>query len=527
MTRKKIVCSWDVFDTLIARRCGAHDEIFEIMGVTLGKDFKARRLRAEAVARAFKSNISIEDIYDELQKLAGWSVEDRGRALELEISTEFANVIPITENLARVRDGDILVSDMYLPRDVILELLRRAGLSKEVDLFVSARGKSDGHIWKSIRQKYIIKKHTGDNPGSDFIRPWLRLIPAALTIASAETQWERMLRVNGAPELSRYVREMRLRIGALPKRKRDLQIAQIESNFPLLLLASASLVQWCRDEKISHALMCSRDCILWASLANRVARSAGSNLLVEYFLISRVAALRPSTDYLAYARSRIKADSVVVDLSMTGVSLAALADRLGLVEVRAFVIALHREFSRTLYAGRFQSRAAVKFEYLMGEVTHQDLEALNQSLTPSVHDVKEELGGLSVRYAKENRSSEFLEAVKVQNDTFSAMLDRLPDIVIEEALAFARSTRFLFLVRECERRIEKYDSVVLRAKPGSALWSDPNGIVLGLPYASGNIASRVIVSVAKYFIRPWVREGAFFHAYAGIPRLVVRKLRRK
>lgn len=421
---KRLVRSWDVFDTLIARRCGTHDEIFEIMGKTLGPDFRITRSRAEIVARKSKYEITIEDIYNEIQIEKGWTTQERKSALELEIRTEFSQVIPIAENMSLVRDGDVLVSDMYLPHDVILGLLREAGLDKLVKLFVSTCGKVDGMIWKSVKANHIIVKHIGDHPRSDFINPILHFVPAGLTIASAETPWECMLRANGAPELSRYIREMRLRTSTKSAKIRALQTAQIEVNFPLLLLSSASLILYCRENNISRALMASRDCILWSALAQKVALRANKDLSIEYFLISRVAALKSSEHYLDYAARRITADSIVVDLSMTGISLAGLADRLCISEINAFVIALHQSVANSLYGGKFSPKAKIKFEYLLAELAHHDLEALNQASTPSIHDVNETTTELFVEYAAENRSTTVLQAVNIQNSMFHVLVDR-------------------------------------------------------------------------------------------------------
>ncbi|MBC2769840.1 hypothetical protein [Pusillimonas minor] len=523
---KRFVRSWDVFDTLIARRCGTYDTIFEIMGRALGEDFRTSRIRAEAIARESKYEISIDDIYDVIQKEKDWTQQERQYALELEISTEFANVIPITENMSLVQNGDILVSDMYLSPDVILGLLRKAGLDKVITLYVSTRGKHDGSIWKQIKTQCIILKHTGDNPSLDFMRPLQHLIPAALTNSSAETPWERFLSANGAPELSCFIREMRLRSHRTPPKFRALQAAQIEVNFPLLLLASASLILWCCDQGISRALMSSRDCNLWSSLAEKVASHIGDSVAVEYFLISRVAALKSSKEYLAYAGRKISADSVVVDLSMTGISLAGLADRLGIAQVNAFVIALHKSAAKSLYGDKFQPKAKINFRYLFAELAHQDLEAFNQALVPSVHDVTETAEGLSVEYALENRSPSALEAVKVQNATFLDMVDRVPETVLDEAFALARSTRLTFLVRECERHAGDFKTILTRASPGSALRNDPNGIKLNLPYASTNPIARRFAAGLKLLLKPLFRVGSPLHPYRGIPHLIARRHKR-
>lgn len=522
---KTIVRSWDVFDTLITRRCVRPDGIFDLMSADFGEDFRAARVQAEFDARKCKSEVSLEDIYDKLQIAMTWEAAERQRALDLEIQTELENVIPINENLLKVRDGDIVVSDMYLPHAVILRLLRTAGLDKNVKLFVSNNGKADGSMWIRLKKDFCILKHTGDNLRSDFLRPLRHGIPAGITEASTETKWERLLRCNGAPALSAYVREMRLRLSHENKATRVISRAQIEANFPLLLLASAALVEWCEARGISRALMCSRDCVLWAPLAERVARHLGSTLVVEYFLTSRVAALQSSEEYLEYASKRIKPDSVVVDLSMTGVSLAGLADRLGIKEVNAFVISWQQSIAKSFYGENYLPAAKVNIEFLTAEVIDNDLEAVNQALSPSIHDVHETSDGLRIKYASENRSSTVLEAVKVQDAAFQKILQQVPEAVVDEALNLAKSTRFVFLIRECARHTGNFDTAIARSRPGTALWNDPNGIKLNLAYATRHPVRTLLTQGLKRTLKPLMPPGSFLHRYGSILVLILQAIK--
>ncbi len=508
---KRLVRSWDVFDTLISRRCGPPENIFYLMEDVLGIGFKTARMQAEYDARASKDEISIDDIYDHVQVALAWTHEERQLALELEIRTEYANIIPILENLSRVRDGDIVVSDMYLDLEIIGGLLRAAGLRKKVKLFVSNNGKADGKMWKRLRKDFYILRHTGDNARSDFLRPLRHGIPACITEVSTETSWERFLRCNGAPALSAFVREMRLGTEHESREMRAVQRAQIETNFPLLLLASAALVHWCTEHGISRALMCSRDCILWTPLADKLARHARCELVVEYFLTSRVTALMPSENFLNYAAKRITTDSVVVDLSMTGVSLAGLADRLGLKEVRAFVISSQRSSSSSLYGESFLARTKVIIESLTAEVIDEDLEAINQAPYASIHDVHETDAGLKLTHAPESRSRPVLDAVSVQGAAFSKMLNRVPESVMSEALTLAKGTRLVFLIRECARHSGSFNTVISRARPGAALWNDPNGIKLKLPYATQTPWVRRSGCVVKFFLKPMAPPGSPLH----------------
>ena len=518
---KQFVRSWDVFDTLIARKCIHPHGIFDLMDAVYGNNFKIARIRAENAARASMSEISLEDIYERLQVEFCWNTEERRCAIDLEIKLEFENVIPITENLSRVRNGDIVVSDMYLPHDVIKGLLNSAGLDKDVTLFVSSNGKGDGSMWRRLRSQYYILKHTGDNIRSDFLRPLLHLIPVRLTEVSQETSWEKMLRYNGAPALSAFVRQMRLKTHHADKALCIVQKAQIEANFPMLLLASAAVVKWCKESGISRALMSSRDCILWAPLAEKFACHVGSDLVVEYFLISRVAALNSSEEYLKYASNRIKTDAVVVDLSMTGVSLAGLADRLNIKEVRAFVISWCQSISASLYGNTFQPNAKVNFEYLTAEVIKEDLEAVNQALSPSIHDVCETSDGLSITYASENRACEVLEAIHVQNAAFTDMLQSIPGAVLAEAQELSGSNRLVFLIRECARHSADFKTVISRARPGSALSGDPNGIKLNLAYAAPPLSLRGLSYKLKSLVRPFIPPGSYLYRLSNRIKLIL------
>jgi hypothetical protein len=514
--KKRFVRSWDVFDTLIARRCVYPGAIFDQMNALLGDSFKASRVLAEKTAREEKCEISLDDIYCKLQMLNGWDSQQRENAKNLEIRTEFENVIPINENLSRVCDGDILVSDMYLSCEIIMKLLRSAGLDKEVTLFVSSNGKADGSMWKRLKSQFYIIKHTGDNPISDFLRPIFHRIPASLTDASDETEWELLLRRNGAPFISAFVRESRLRVYDKNKNLHRAQKAQVEANFPFLLLASAALVNWCEENKISRALMSSRDCILWVKVAQKIVNYKASTLEVEYFYISRVTALEPSDHYLNYASKRLKSNTVVVDLSMTGVSLAVLAERLGLKEVLSYVISWQGHIAKSLYGDKYSRNVKINVEYITSGVIREDVEAVNQAKTPSIHDVQEINDHLSITYASDNRSSNFLKEVDVQHIAFIDMLNRSEAVVLNEALVLGKSTRLAFLIRECARHISKFDTLIARTRRLDP-WNDPNELKLKLhSYREAHRYSTFFFNLIKKLIKIAIPEGEFLRKFKKI-----------
>lgn len=156
--------SWDCFDTLVTRRKLDPLTVFHDMGARLGMpDFTHRRKAAES-----RAPWTLASIYEELAKDYGWSDAEKERIKALEIEAELEHCCPIVENLRQVKDGDLIVSDMYLPAEVIEQILRKNGLTADVQIFVSTGGKSSGTIWGTLPH---IDQHIGDNLHSDFHSP--------------------------------------------------------------------------------------------------------------------------------------------------------------------------------------------------------------------------------------------------------------------------------------------------------------------------------------------------------------------
>ena len=143
--------SWDCFDTLIARNLITPSSIFDIVGKKIGDpDFTYKRKKAER-----SSSGTYLDIYEKLP--------DVNKDLELE--TELENCYPIIENINKLKEGDYIVSDMYLPESFIREMLRKCGLKKDVNVVVTRNGKHKGNIWVDLKDKIL--NHTGDHIKSD------------------------------------------------------------------------------------------------------------------------------------------------------------------------------------------------------------------------------------------------------------------------------------------------------------------------------------------------------------------------
>lgn len=194
-SRHKIV-SFDIFDTLLVRPYSKPVDLFkkisnEINNITNGLivDFYKTRIDAETVLRknilTSTSNIkeiTLDDIYNEINKSQN-NVLDKdtlSRMKAAEINEELSCLYPRESGLElyheALRCGKkvIIISDMYLPEDVILEILKKNKIDGFDKLYLSSTiglRKHDGDLYKfvikDIKSKPQFILHIGDNSHGD------------------------------------------------------------------------------------------------------------------------------------------------------------------------------------------------------------------------------------------------------------------------------------------------------------------------------------------------------------------------
>lgn len=184
------IISFDVFDTLIMRRCKAHDvfsiaqDKFNASHSTKIFTFRESRIRAERMARRKSPHeeITLEEIYRDLCAEYGSEMAEELKALEVE--AEFSVIYPNEEvrefYASRLREGVriIIASDMYLPSKVIAEMLGLCGYEGYEGLYVSSEfraAKRSGGLFRRILEDKAITPsrilHVGDNIISDYLAP--------------------------------------------------------------------------------------------------------------------------------------------------------------------------------------------------------------------------------------------------------------------------------------------------------------------------------------------------------------------
>lgn len=248
--------SFDIFNTLITRTVLAPCGIFALMQRELTscaefsdlpahirESFATLRVQAEALARLSnqckgKEEVTLQDIYEAMAMHGNVSAEMRGRLCRLECELECANVLPIPKNISLLKEklmqGErvVLISDMYLPGEMIRRMLTKADEALErIPLYVSADlgvRKTTGNLYRKVGELeqavYADWTHYGDDLFQDIQKAGelgIKTIhlaeeqPVAMEQALSERHWDSEL-FQLLSGVARYTRHMeRLKSPAL------------------------------------------------------------------------------------------------------------------------------------------------------------------------------------------------------------------------------------------------------------------------------------------------------------------------
>ena len=184
--------SFDIFDTLVIRKCGSPHNVFRLVEDRFNSthienisDFYNKRIHAEIMARetVAKAEITLDDIYEKLNAMYGENVANELKKLEIETEYEQCTarkeIVSIFNDVVENKDV-VIASDMYLPFDIVEGILQINKIKIPKLILVSSEcqvTKSAGTMFTLIPQKFNCKPqdilHIGDNWGSDFLRPRL------------------------------------------------------------------------------------------------------------------------------------------------------------------------------------------------------------------------------------------------------------------------------------------------------------------------------------------------------------------
>lgn len=256
-SRIKTVNSFDVFDTIIARRCNVPTDIFLIIEKTYPfPNFEKFRKKSEINA------LTLNDIYLNFQNITKLSNDEIENLKDFEIQTEINNSYLIITNYNLVKDGDILISDMYLSSEQIMRILVALGFKKKVTIYSSSCGKSkyNGSMYEYLNTLYKINLHIGDNEYSDIVMAKKYNIPTKITTIHKLNNTELFFFENGYCEFAFILREFRHTNCYLENTKEfNLFDDQISVNIPILVYISQKLNDFMIKNNKETLLLFTRD----------------------------------------------------------------------------------------------------------------------------------------------------------------------------------------------------------------------------------------------------------------------------
>lgn len=185
--------SFDVFDTLIVRNVKQPRDIYSVVDFRIKKElhidnisFVDLRITAEkkAISKSKNEEITLDDIYDNID----CKEKQKIKSFEIETEIDFCQLnhdfIRILDYCQKDNKKIVIISDMYLSKETIEEILNKAGICY-FEVFVSSeykKRKSRGTLYRKVVEELGIEKssiiHIGDNWKSDYLIPKLLGIKA-------------------------------------------------------------------------------------------------------------------------------------------------------------------------------------------------------------------------------------------------------------------------------------------------------------------------------------------------------------
>lgn len=279
--------SWDCFDTLVARRYLDPKTVFDEVGFRLKiPDFRSIRIRAEKT-----SDGTYEGIYKNLP----------GINPDVEFQVELEHCFGIIENINKVADDDIIISDMYFTSEQIRRILENCGLKKKIEIIVTKDGKRKGWVWNKAP---ICDLHIGDNYKSDVKSAEKYNRKAVHYVSSFLNDIEEFISKKDY-DLALWMRYVRLNCPYDDAHRRNIWIDQSNFNIPALALSVLEFP----NEEIAFT---SRDCVYLKPLYEKI-----TGKISYMFEASRHCYQNPTEEYRKYIEDITK-NKLIVDLQGSG-----------------------------------------------------------------------------------------------------------------------------------------------------------------------------------------------------------------
>ena len=457
LPQRHLLRSFDVFDTLIARRCIEPRRVFDKLEAQLGMPgFAAARIAAEqAVATGA---YTLMDIYAELARRNHWSAAQAEQLAGCELQAELDEVIPVAQHLQQLDGESLLISDMYLSEAAVRALLRKAGLRQDLPLLLHAHGKSGGQVWRDLGTVGVQCVHLGDNPHSDVANARAAGMRARATVLTKPNRFEKGLIRCGLRPLAEAWRAARLSVAhdGLPD---YLYALQTELNLPFLFVSALELLSHARETGAQRVLFSSRDGRHLQSMFDLLhgRLMPDSALRSSYWYTSRWARTSGDRQYLDYCRELFGKQPLVVDLCGTGTSLKALFADMRLDVAPPFYVAvkvINDDISRS-QRGRYglpggDAADPLRFSFdNLSFLRNNRLEQLNYIPEGMVRGVRRVTGGWVPLREQPEFDAATVRLLQSQSDFVASFIEALdreltPLLLTESMSRFGEVFKLLF-----------------------------------------------------------------------------------
>lgn len=330
------IISFDIFDTLIMRKVLYPQDVFDIVEQKINNkcyqiiDFKKQRMEAERIL-FLTTNPTIYEIYDLLQLNTGIPDKEKQDLIKIELAIEKQVLIKrdkMVDIFKYALDSGkkvYLISDMYLPKAILEDILSDLGIYGYHDLFVSCEyrvAKCNG-LFPIFKEKIKGESylHIGDNNDADGVFPVVNgmdsfLINSAvdlLELSSYREIFHHLRSINDHSLVGLFISKVFNNPFALYQTsgRTELKatfdvgylfVAPIITNFIVWLLKAV------KEEKFDRILFAARDGYLMNKLYDSAIKLLNLENMPEsiYFLTSRmvcVASSMESEEEICYVAS--------------------------------------------------------------------------------------------------------------------------------------------------------------------------------------------------------------------------------
>lgn len=299
--------TFDLFDTILTRRCFKPTDIFYFLDITLKEkgiitkdiDFVKIRIKAEKNARkrSTKEEVTLDEIYEYLGIMNTDLRKNLSLIKSLELQFELNSFIIIYQNYISLDNKSILISDTYFSRKFIQNLLKKYNVPYGKLYLSSEYGKTkqSGNLFSIFLEENGLTgksiTHLGDNYSSDYASARKVGLNSIYFNAAHPNRYEKLIYKNKsytfvAKALSGAMKSARLSLPYFGNQEKTIWSTSTDVIAPFLFGYVNWIIQRAHELKLNKLYFMSRDGQILYKIAKEIIGNS-KNLEIQYIYGSR------------------------------------------------------------------------------------------------------------------------------------------------------------------------------------------------------------------------------------------------